>query len=65
MTAVKVTESPAQIGLDKPEMDIVGVTKGFTVTDILLLATAAGEAQFALEVSTHQTESLFDSERVP
>jgi hypothetical protein len=37
----------------------------FTVTRTLLLATEAGDAQMALEVNTHHTESVLDKVVIP
>jgi hypothetical protein len=57
--AVKVIFTPAQAVIVETEMLTDGVTEGFTVIEILLLFAVVVVAQFAFDVNTQDTTSLF------
>lgn len=59
-TAVNSTDVLAHTLFEDVLIETEGVTTGFTVITTWLDAELLGEAQLLLDVTTHQTESLFD-----
>jgi hypothetical protein len=61
---VNNTDVLAQTLFEEVLIETEGVTTGFTVITIWFDAELLGVAQVLLDVTTHQTESLFDKAEV-